>query len=100
MIRILIQRLVKKGMEVSTIPAYIRNLGNTLTVNTHLNTQELNRRLQLLGWDDFELDDHTLQLILTIFGTDGLKSSREGGPLRFEGTLNPGELDGTYRSEN
>ena len=32
-----------------------------------LNIQELDTRLRLLGWDDFELDDYTLQLIIAFF---------------------------------
>jgi len=26
--------------------------------------EEVNKRLHFLGWDDFDLDDHTLQLII------------------------------------
>ena len=29
-----------------------------------LNLREVNRRLRLVGWNDFELDDHTLQLVI------------------------------------
>lgn len=32
--------------------------------------KELNGHLQLSGWDDFELDNYTLQLILTTFDPD------------------------------
>ena len=63
---ILIQRMVRKGMEITTIPTYVRDLVNTLAVNGYLSLQELNGRLQSLGWDDFELDDYTLQLIMAI----------------------------------
>lgn len=70
LIRILIRRLVGKGMEISTIPAYIRDLANTMVAHGCPSLQELNRRLQSLGWDDFELDDYTLQLIIAIFGPD------------------------------
>ena len=44
------------------IPSFIRNLVNSeLTEGSDLN--ELNRRLQNLGWNEFELDDHTFRLI-------------------------------------
>ena len=69
-IRILIERLVAKGMEISAIPAYIRNLANIFAVNAHLSREELNRQLELTDWHDFELDDHTLQLIMTVLVSD------------------------------
>jgi hypothetical protein len=61
---ILIERLVKKGMGINSIPAYIRDLANANTNNQLLSRKDLNRQMQLLGWDDFALDDHTLQLII------------------------------------
>jgi len=67
LIGILTERLVGKGMEISTIPAFIRDLANTMVANGYSGLQELNRRLQSLGWDDFELDDYTLQLIVASF---------------------------------
>jgi len=70
LIGILLRRLVGKGMEITTIPAYIRDLANTLAVNGYLSLGELNGRLQSLGWDDFELDDYTLQLITATFEPD------------------------------
>jgi len=70
LIRILIRRLVGKGMEISTIPAYIRDLANTMMAHGYTSLQELNAPLQSLGWDDFELDDYTLQLIIVTFESD------------------------------
>jgi len=69
-IRVLIERLVQKGMEITNIPAYIRNLVNYIVVNPSISVSELNRRLHLLGWDDMKLDDYTFQLILAIFEQD------------------------------
>ena len=66
----LTERLAGKGMEISTIPAFIRDLSNTMVANGYLSLQELNRRLKSLGWDDFELDDYTLQLIIAILEPD------------------------------
>ena len=74
----LIERLVGKGMEINAIPAYIRDLANILAMNSHLTLEEFNGRLRSLGWDDFELDDHTLQLVLANFETDGPMSSYKG----------------------
>jgi len=85
LIRILIRRLVGKGMEISTIPAYIRDLANTMVPNGYSSLQELNGHLQLLGCDGFELDDHTLQLIIAIFEPDLAYKT----PHWFERTFNP-----------
>jgi hypothetical protein len=88
-IRVLIERLVGKGMEINNIPAYIRDLANTVSVNGYLSLQELNGRLEMLGWDDFELDDHTLQLIMANFETDGSLASRSFKDVSLEGLLQP-----------
>ena len=66
-IRILIDRLTEKGMEISTIPAFIRNLANTIVDNPRMSLQGFDGRMRSLGRNDFELDGYTLQLILAIF---------------------------------
>ena len=68
MMRTVIDRLVRKGMDITSIPNYIRDLAYIISFNNLSSLQGLNRRLQLLGWDDFELDEYTLQLILAAFG--------------------------------
>jgi len=70
LIRILINRLVNKGMEITSIPAYVRDLANTIAVNGYLGPVALNRRLQTLGWDDFTLDEYTLELVTAMFEQD------------------------------
>jgi hypothetical protein len=57
-------RLVRKGVETNNHMAYIRDLFNTYTSYENLTIQELNERMKSLGWNDIELDDHTLQLII------------------------------------
>ena len=84
-IRVLIERLVGKGMQVTDIPPYVRDLANTVSVNGHMSLPELNGRLRSLGWDDFELDDHTLQLIMVNFETDGSLSPPSCNVLSLEG---------------
>ena len=69
-IRILIERLTGKGMEVTAIPAYLRNFPQTVLAYPHITLNELNDQLQFLGWDDFELDNDTFYLILAVFESD------------------------------
>jgi hypothetical protein len=32
------------------------------------NCRELNSRMHSLGWDDFELDEHTFKLVMLVLG--------------------------------
>ena len=95
-IRIMIERLVGKGMELATIPAYVRDVANTFAPDPLLSLQELNRRLQLLGWFDFELDDHTLQLILVNSEREGLKGFKSGDQPQMEGSHQPDKVEEAY----
>jgi len=67
MMRTVIDRLVGKGMDITSIPNYIRDLAYIISFKKLSNLQGLNRRMQLLGWDDFKLDEHTFLLILAAF---------------------------------
>ncbi len=61
---ILLQRLAMKGIALNTMPRFIKDLTYTLAIDPQMNLGEINRRLHLLGWYDFEVDEHTLQLDL------------------------------------
>ena len=67
--KITVNRLLKRGIESKRIKAYIRDLINTSNSNSNLTVQELNTRMNHLGWGDVELDDHTLQLITAVLET-------------------------------
>jgi len=70
LIKILINRLVNKGMEITSIPAYVRDLANTMAETGNLGPGALNRRLEMLGWDDVTLDGYTLELVTAMFEQD------------------------------
>jgi len=70
--KILIERLEMKGIRPDMVSGISRDLVNTLSANPYATLQELNSRLHLLGWNDFELDDHTLQLVIASFEAEGL----------------------------
>lgn len=70
LLQVLIERLAKKGVRINVIPAFIRDLASVMVANSYSSLQELDRRVKSLGWDDFELDDHTLQLIRAILEPD------------------------------
>jgi len=83
LIRILIDRLVNKGMQSTSIPAYVRDIVNTIAVTGNLAPGPLNRRLERLGWNDVHLDEYTLELVTAIFGND----TEYRSPAWFEQTL-------------
>ena len=64
---ILIERLEKKGMESGEIPGFIRDLTNTFLVNPHLDHLHLNDQLQMLGWNDLDLDYRTFEVAEACF---------------------------------
>ena len=68
--KIVKKRLITKGLELSAIPAFIRNLANTIESNPYISIQTLNSRLHFLGWDEFDLDYYTLQLIIAYLESD------------------------------
>ena len=68
--RILVDRLRGRGIAPVSIPAYVRDLFNTISTNTNQDLHDVNRGMARLGWNEFELDDHTLQLITAVFETD------------------------------
>ena len=78
-------------MEISAIPAFIRNLANIIAVNAYLSRKELNRQLELMGWHDFELDDHSLQLIMTVLVSDDSENMELSEFLLYRSNLNHNE---------
>ena len=72
--QILMHRLEKKGLEKSTIFGFISSLKSCLFDSPNMNLLQINKRLEFLGWNDFELDYHTLQLAITCFEAEDLKT--------------------------
>jgi hypothetical protein len=63
----LMSRLEIKGLGKSTIPGFIWSLKRCLSDNPAMNHLEANQRLQSLGWDEVDLDYHTMQLAIANF---------------------------------
>jgi hypothetical protein len=63
-------------MEVSHIPAFIRNLAQSLAADPDITFQDLDAELKQLGWNDFELDVYTLQLVLVALGLEASSARR------------------------
>jgi hypothetical protein len=85
LIKIVIKRLVEKGMDINLISSFIRDVAN-INPSTDYDLTELNRRLSTLGWYDLELDYHTFQLIDAIIENElflNKTEEKQGLPLKF-----------------
>ena len=70
LIEAMIERLVEKETELTSIPAFIRDLATSIAANPSMDLEYLNSHLHLLGWGNFEVDDYTLQLIIASLEVD------------------------------
>jgi len=75
-LNILIKRLTGKGIARNNIPAYLRDVSNNINAGEEIDLQNLNNRLMDLGWYEFELDDHTLQIIIANLEEQDQKGKR------------------------
>jgi hypothetical protein len=68
--QLLIHELERKGIEYRIIPRFIKDLCNSYRTDPSISLSEVNERLHLLGWEDIDLDYHTLQLAIASFERD------------------------------
>ncbi len=68
----LINKLMENGVEASMIPGFIRSLANACLLDPDMPSCQANERLKYLGWEEIELDYHTLQLAINALETKGL----------------------------
>jgi len=66
----LINELKGKGVGNSVIPRFIKDLAYSFQTDLSVSLSEVNDRLHFLGWEDVELDYHTLQLAIASFERD------------------------------
>jgi len=62
--KILIERFEKKGVESVLIPGLLKNIMATLKDRPDITHEEVSERLHYIGWNDFDLDENTLQIII------------------------------------
>ena len=67
---ILISELKEKGIESNIIPRFIKDLIYSLQIDPSGSLSDVNARLHFLGWEDVELDYHTLQLAIASYERD------------------------------
>ena len=62
--KILNERLEKKGVEPELIPGLLKNILATLKGRPDITHEEVSEKLRYIGWNDFDLDENTLQIII------------------------------------
>ena len=68
----LIHKLIESGIEAALIPGFIRSLVNACLMDPEMSHGQANERLKYLGWDNIEIDYHTLQLAINSLENKGL----------------------------
>jgi hypothetical protein len=63
----LINELKGKGIENNIMPRFIKDLAYSFQIDLSVSLSDVNDRLRFLGWDEVELDYHTLQLAIASF---------------------------------
>ena len=66
----LINELKGKGIENNIIPRFIKDMAYSFQIDPSVSLSDVNDRLHFLGWEDVELDYHTLQLAIASFERD------------------------------
>jgi hypothetical protein len=61
--KLLFERLERKGIEPVLIPGLLRNILATLKDRPDITHAEVSEKLHYIGWNDFDMDDNTLQII-------------------------------------
>ena len=68
--QVLLDWLVKKGADASSLPGILRSLAKILSANPEIDPASANEKLCYLGWQEVEVDYHLLQLALACFESE------------------------------
>lgn len=62
--KILLERFEKKGIEPVLIPGLMKNILAAVENTPGITHEHVSERLHFIGWNDFDLDENTLQIII------------------------------------
>jgi len=65
--KVLIGQVKKKGIAAECIPRFIKDLIHSFAINPSMSLSEVVNRMHSLGWDEAEVDYHTLELARASF---------------------------------
>ncbi len=66
----LMHRLGNTGLEPGAILEFVWVLKSLLIVDPEMDSHQINRQLDELGWSNLQLDDQTIDLAVECFGSD------------------------------
>lgn len=61
---LLIDRLKSQGMDPSLIPAFLKALTSIISSEPGIELSQVNKKLNLLGWNEAAIDYHSLQIAI------------------------------------
>ena len=70
----LMHRLEGKGMDKDSILGFIWSMKSCVLNYPDIDCDQLNRKIQTMGWHDFQVDHSTLQLIMACFQPEALRN--------------------------
>jgi hypothetical protein len=62
--KILLERFENKGVEPVLIPGLLKNILAALKDRPDISHEEVSEKLRYIGWNDFDLDENTMQIII------------------------------------
>lgn len=65
--QVLLDRLIKKGADPSTLASILKALAKILSEDPDVDPAAANEKLRYLGWQEVHVDYHILQLALACF---------------------------------
>ena len=71
---ILMKRLKELGVEPEIIPGLLNDIANAFVHDPDINLNQINRKLQSLGWMDIKIDYHTFAIAEAILNQPSEKS--------------------------
>ena len=73
---VLMDRLVKKGgADPSHVDSLLKALSKIISQDPNMDPAAANERLRYLGWQEVQVDYHTLQLALAFFELNGVNGA-------------------------
>ena len=68
--KVLMKQLEKKGIELSIIPRFIKDIANSYLENPTTSLIQLNNYLERLRWNSIPIDYRTYELVKAYFDRD------------------------------
>jgi hypothetical protein len=62
--QLLIDRLKALGMDPALMPAFLKVLVTIISTNPDIDPAQVNQKLRSLGWNEIEIDYHSLQIAI------------------------------------